>query len=116
MNIGTHAWESDWSARTAFHWWVTTKFQRCGLMAMTGTSAGFNQWAGQHKNMTWDAGHKHIVNKSTRCMPLINRGVKRRVTNPVVRWLNRAVYVSSSGKTHSKAASPSQSYLRPSID
>ena len=92
MNIGTHAWESDWSARVSFHWWVTTKLQRLGMAMMTGTSAGFNQWAGKHKAMTWDQGHKHIVNKSSRCMPLINRGVKRQVRTPAARWLNEKLF------------------------
>ena len=92
MNIGTHCWESDWSARVSFHWWVTTKLQRLGLAAMTGTTAGFNQWAGKHRSMTWDQGHKHIVNKSSRCMPLINRGVKGQIRNPVVRWLNANLF------------------------
>lgn len=42
-----------------------------------GTTYGFNQWAGRRYNMTWDEGRKHIVNKSTRCMPLITRKAKR---------------------------------------
>jgi len=77
MNWGTHYWESSWAARVGLHWWITTKFTRLGFLLMSGTTYGFNQWAGRRYNMTWDEGRKHIVNKSTRCMPLITRKAKR---------------------------------------
>mmetsp|Transcript_102074 Transcript_102074/g.284161 ORF Transcript_102074/g.284161 Transcript_102074/m.284161 type:complete len:579 (+) Transcript_102074:132-1868(+) len=77
MNFATHAWESQWAQRVGMHWWVTTKFTRLGFLLMTGCSYGFNQWVGKRYNMTWDEGRKHIVNKSSRCMPLLTRRAKR---------------------------------------
>jgi len=77
MNWGTHYWESQWAARVGLHWWITTKFTRLGFLLMTGTTYGFNQWAGKRYNMTWDEGRKHIVNKSSKCMPLLTRKLKR---------------------------------------
>lgn len=79
MNWATHAWESKWAARVGMHWWITTKFTRLSFLLWTGTTYGFNQWAGMRFNMTWDEGRKHIVNKSSKCMPLISRKLKRQV-------------------------------------
>ncbi|CAK0844519.1 unnamed protein product [Prorocentrum cordatum] len=76
MNWATHNWESNFAARIGLHWWITTKFNRVGFWLMTGTTYGFNQWTGRRFNMTWDEGRKHIVNKSTKCMPLISRKLK----------------------------------------
>jgi len=76
MNWATHAWESNWAMRVGLHWWITTKFTRMGFWLMTGTTYGFNQWTGRRFNMTWDEGRKHIVNKSSKCMPLISRKLK----------------------------------------
>eukprot|EP00656_Telonema_subtile_P009505 TRINITY_DN14469_c0_g1_i1.p1 TRINITY_DN14469_c0_g1~~TRINITY_DN14469_c0_g1_i1.p1 ORF type:complete len:620 (+),score=70.24 TRINITY_DN14469_c0_g1_i1:102-1961(+) len=77
MNVGTHAWESDWSRQTGFHWWFTTKLQRTAMFIATGSSYGYNQWVGRKRNMSWDEGRKHVVNKSSKCMPLLSRKVKR---------------------------------------
>lgn len=77
MNWATHGWESNWAMRVGLHWWITTKFTRLGFFLMTGTTYGFNQWTGKRFNMTWDEGRKHIVNKSSKCMPLITRKLKR---------------------------------------
>lgn len=77
MNWATHGWESNWAMRVGLHWWITTKFTRIGFFLMTGTTYGFNQWTGKRFNMTWDEGRKHIVNKSSKCMPLITRKVKK---------------------------------------
>jgi L-fucose isomerase-like protein len=35
----------------SFHWWITTKIQRLGLLAMGGSSYGLNQWCGFKQNM-----------------------------------------------------------------
>jgi dimethylaniline monooxygenase (N-oxide forming) len=78
MNFATHAWESEWARRVGLHWFITTKISRLGFLLSTGTTWGFNQWGGFRYNMTWDQGRKHIVNKSPRCMALINRRIKRR--------------------------------------
>ena len=80
MNVGTHAWESRWSRETGFHWWLSTKLIRIGMYLATGSSYGFNQWAGKKDTMSWDDGRKHIVNKSSKCMPLITRKLKRDVS------------------------------------
>merc|ERR1719210_1510479 len=77
MNWATHGWESKWAMRVGLHWWITTKFTRLSFLFFTGTTYGFNQWAGKRFNMSWDEGRKHIVNKSSKCMPLITRKLKR---------------------------------------
>ena len=81
INFGTHAWESLWSRRVGFHWWISSKFIRAGLWMLTGSAWGFNQWVGKRFNMTWDDGRKHIANKSVKAMPLLTRPVKRREAN-----------------------------------
>mmetsp|Transcript_40397 Transcript_40397/g.128404 ORF Transcript_40397/g.128404 Transcript_40397/m.128404 type:complete len:575 (+) Transcript_40397:99-1823(+) len=87
MNFATHAWESQWAQRVGMHWWVTTKFTRLGFLLMTGCSYGFNQWVGKRYNMTWEEGRKHIVNKSSKCMPLLTRRAKRSAP-----WWQRKIY------------------------
>lgn len=87
MNWATHAWESQWAQRVGMHWWVTTKFTRMGFLLTTGCSYGFNQWVGKRYNMTWDDGRKHIVNKSSKCMPLLSRAAKKKTS-----WLRRKIY------------------------
>lgn len=77
MNFGTHAWESNWAQRVGFHWWITTKIIRLGFFISTGCTYGFNQWVGKRYNLTWDQGSKHIVNKSSKCMPLLTRKMKK---------------------------------------
>lgn len=78
MNWATHHWESAWAQRVGMHWWITTKITRCMFKLLTGSSWGFNQWVGRRYNMTLAEGRKHIVNKSVKCMPLLNRAAKRR--------------------------------------
>lgn len=78
MNWGTHCWESLLAQHFGLHWWITTKFNRLGFLFATGSTWGFNQWVGRRYNMSWDEGRKHIVNKSVKCMPLLNRMAKRR--------------------------------------
>jgi len=92
MNWGTHFWESAWAARVGLHWWITTKFTRLGFLLMTGTTYGFNQWAGKRFNMTWDEGRKHIVNKSSKCMPLLTRKLKKQAP-----WWQRLLWSSWDG-------------------
>jgi len=87
MNFATHAWESRWAQRVGMHWWVTTKFTRLGFLLTTGCSYGFNQWVGCRYNMTWDEGRKHIVNKSSKCMPLLTRRAKKQAP-----WWKRFLY------------------------
>jgi len=86
MNFATHAWESTWAQRVGMHWWVTTKFTRLGFLLTTGCSYGFNQWVGRRHNLSWDEGRKHIVNKSSRCMPLLSRKAKKQAPR-WKRWL-----------------------------
>eukprot|EP00746_Dinoflagellata_sp_MGD_P091786 gnl/MRDRNA2_/MRDRNA2_36358_c0_seq1.p1 gnl/MRDRNA2_/MRDRNA2_36358_c0~~gnl/MRDRNA2_/MRDRNA2_36358_c0_seq1.p1 ORF type:complete len:571 (+),score=82.46 gnl/MRDRNA2_/MRDRNA2_36358_c0_seq1:87-1799(+) len=87
MNFGTHYWESNWAQRVGLHWWVTTKIIRLGFFISTGCSYGFNQWTGKRYNLSWDQGSKHIVNKSSKCMPLITRKVKKQAM-----WWQRWLY------------------------
>ena len=74
MNAGTHYWESDWGRRVGVHWWITTKLTRVAMLLFGGSTAGWNQWVGASIDMDWVEGRKHVVNKSTKCMPLLNRG------------------------------------------
>jgi dimethylaniline monooxygenase (N-oxide forming) len=74
MNVGTHHWESAWGRRVGFHWWCTTKLTRLAMLVFGGSSWGWNQWVGRSVDMDWTDGRKHVVNKSTKCMPLLNRG------------------------------------------
>lgn len=87
MNWATHAWESKWAQRVGMHWFVTTKFTRIMFFLATGTTYGFNQWVGKRHNMTWDQGRKHIVNKSSKCMPYLSRAAKRNAV-----WWRRKLY------------------------
>jgi len=89
-NCGTHCWESSWSRRVGFHWWLTTKFQRLGMLFVSGSSCGFNQWEGAADAMDWVEGRKHIVNKATKCMPLLNRRAKAAWWARPWRWLDAA--------------------------
>ena len=89
-NAGTHCWESSWSRRVGFHWFITTKFQRLGMLCVSGSSCGWNQWRGAADAMDWVEGRKHIVNKATKCMPLINRCVKKAWWARPWRWLDKA--------------------------
>ena len=68
-NAGTHCWESSWSRRVGFHWFITTKFQRLGMLCVSGSSCGWNQWRGAADAMDWVEGRKHIVNKAV-CVSL----------------------------------------------
>uniref|UniRef100_A0A7S3K387 FAD/NAD(P)-binding domain-containing protein n=1 Tax=Aureoumbra lagunensis TaxID=44058 RepID=A0A7S3K387_9STRA len=86
-NFGTHAWESNWSRNYSFHWWITTKLNRLGMLLTTGSSIGFNQYCGRSDSMTWDEGRKHVVNKATKCMALLNRPVKTGYFERFFFWL-----------------------------
>ncbi|KAK7249788.1 N,N-dimethylaniline monooxygenase [Aureococcus anophagefferens] len=85
-NAGTHCWESAWARRVGLHWWITTKFQRLGMLVLGGSSKGWNQWVGASVHMDWTEGRKHIVNKATKCMPLLNRSAKGPAWNPYRFW------------------------------
>jgi len=66
-------------------WKFTTPFIRLGFKLGTGSSVGYNQWAGGKNPESVRRGH-HIINKSTDAMPFINRAAKHRS------WLGRNVY------------------------
>ena len=59
-------YESHWAAKVGFHWWVTTKVQRLGLLAMGGSSFGLNQWCGYKRNMGEQNKKGHTQNKRHR--------------------------------------------------
>jgi len=92
-NAGTHCWESAWARRVGLHWWITTKFQRLGMLVLGGSSTGWNQWVGASVSMDWTEGRKHIVNKATKCMPLLNRSAKGPAWNPYRFWDSAASHV-----------------------
>ncbi|KAH8070281.1 N,N-dimethylaniline monooxygenase [Aureococcus anophagefferens] len=92
-NAGTHCWESAWARRVGLHWWITTKFQRLGMLILGGSSTGWNQWVGASVHMDWTEGRKHIVNKATKCMPLLNRSAKGPAWNPYRFWDSAASHV-----------------------
>ena len=92
-NAGTHCWESAWARRVGLHWWITTKFQRLGMLVLGGSSKGWNQWVGASVSMDWTEGRKHVVNKATKCMPLLNRSAKGPAWNPYRFWDGAASHV-----------------------
>ena len=60
------------------------------MLCVSGSSCGWNQWRGAADAMDWVEGRKHIVNKATKCMPLINRELKARWWARPWRWLDKA--------------------------
>ena len=60
------------------------------MLCVSGSSCGWNQWRGAADAMDWVEGRKHIVNKATKCMPLINRGPKAAWWARPWRWLDAA--------------------------
>ena len=105
MNFATHAWETDWARRVGLHWFITTKISRLGFLLSTGSSWGFNQWGGFRYNMTWDQGRKHIVNKSPKCMALINRRLKRRRSSVMRRRINSSGNLATNPQPYCKVSS-----------
>ncbi len=71
--------------RWKIKWKITTPFIRLGFLLSSGSSCGFNQWAGCKPSHLVRRGHL-IINKSTQAMPFINRAPKRRS------WLGRTLY------------------------
>ena len=55
-----------------------THFIRIGFFVTTGSPVGFNQWAGGLAYKDCRRGH-HIINKSTKAIPYLNRAIKREV-------------------------------------
>lgn len=66
-------------------WKFTTPFIRLAFLLASGSSCGYNQWAGCKDSSQVQRGHL-IINKSTDAMPFINRAVKKRS------WLGRNVF------------------------
>ncbi|CAK8993082.1 Monooxygenase PC-14 (Penitrem biosynthesis cluster 1 protein PC-14) [Durusdinium trenchii] len=71
--------------RFKIKWKFTTPFIRLAFMLGTGSSVGYNQWAGGKRPEEVQRGHL-IINKSTDAMPFINRAAKRKS------WLGRKVF------------------------
>eukprot|EP00949_MAST-11_sp_MAST-11-sp1_P003539 g3539.t1 len=69
-----------WVEYLKLKWRFTTPFIRLGFLFATGSSNGFNQWAGTVKCAK--RGY-YIINKSVAAMPYINKAPKRR------HWLGR---------------------------
>ncbi|KAH8064325.1 N,N-dimethylaniline monooxygenase [Aureococcus anophagefferens] len=66
---------------------------RLGMLILGGSSTGWNQWVGASVHMDWTEGRKHIVNKATKCMPLLNRSAKGPAWNPYRFWDSAASHV-----------------------
>ncbi|KAG8466522.1 hypothetical protein KFE25_007901 [Diacronema lutheri] len=72
-NAFEHSHEHPLATRWRLKWRVTTLVIRLMFVLSTGTSRGYNQWAGT----TWPIKRGyHILNKSTAAMPYINRPLK----------------------------------------
>ena len=84
-NLFECAYVHRWAEALKLRWRVTTWFIRAGFWLSTGSSCGFNQWAGGLAPSTVRRG-AHIVNKSTRAVPYLNRPLKRRS------WAGRALW------------------------
>ncbi|GBG28516.1 Dimethylaniline monooxygenase N-oxide-forming 2 [Hondaea fermentalgiana] len=76
--------------RLKVKWLFTTPFIRLGFLLGTGSSVGYNQWAGGKDSSLVQRGWL-IINKSTDAMPFINRAVKphSRVGSWLYGWLDR---------------------------
>ena len=66
-------------------WKFTTPFIRLAFLLATGSSVGYNQWAGGKPSHLIRRGY-HIINKSTDAMPFLNRPHKSKT------WLGRNLY------------------------
>ncbi|KAG5179313.1 hypothetical protein JKP88DRAFT_327142 [Tribonema minus] len=73
-NLFESAYEHHWIHAARLKWAVTAVLIRVGFLLATGSSKGFNQWAG---HVTPVRRGYHIINKSTAAMPYINRPYKR---------------------------------------
>ena len=82
-NLFECSYQHRWLEYFKIKWRFTTPFIRLGFLLGSGSSSGWNQWA-LTKTTTVARGH-HIINKSVRCMPYINRPLKR--TSFLGRWL-----------------------------
>ncbi|KAH8093566.1 N,N-dimethylaniline monooxygenase [Aureococcus anophagefferens] len=77
------------AGETAFdvaHGAASAGARRLGMLVLGGSSKGWNQWVGASVHMDWTEGRKHIVNKATKCMPLLNRSAKGPAWNPYRFW------------------------------
>jgi dimethylaniline monooxygenase (N-oxide forming) len=72
-NMFEHCYEQKWVHHYRLRWKFTTLFIRGGFFLTTGSSRGFNQWAGGLKEVK--RGY-HIINKSTKAMAYINKPLK----------------------------------------
>lgn len=76
-NLFECSYQHPWVEALKLKWRFTTPFIRAAFLLGTGSSVGFNQWAGGLPSAKIHRGH-HIINKSVAAMPYINRPVKRK--------------------------------------
>ena len=82
-NLFECCYQHRWTEYFKLKWKFTTPFIRAAFLLGTGTSSGYNQWAGTLANVK--RGY-HIINKSTAVMPYINPPLKERS------WMGKHVY------------------------
>ena len=75
-NLFESSYVHPWAERLKLRWLFTTHAIRAGFWLSTGSAVGFNQWGGGLPFHEVQRGH-HIINKSTKAMPWINRPLKR---------------------------------------
>lgn len=74
-NLFECSYQHDWVEYLKLKWRFTTPFIRLAFLLGTGSSGGYNQWAGCLPDVK--RGY-HIINKSTQAMPFINRPLKQK--------------------------------------
>jgi len=75
-NLFECAYQHRWLEYFKIKWRFTTPFIRLAFMIGSGSSSGWNQWAGT-KTTVVARGH-HIINKSVKAMAYINRPLKKK--------------------------------------
>ena len=74
-NLFESCYQHPFVERLKLKWSFTTIPIRLGFFLSSGSSNGFNQWAGTKEDVRRG---KYIINKSVRAMPYINRPIKKK--------------------------------------
>mmetsp|Transcript_24450 Transcript_24450/g.78905 ORF Transcript_24450/g.78905 Transcript_24450/m.78905 type:complete len:597 (+) Transcript_24450:51-1841(+) len=82
-NMCEHSYEHRWCHDAHLKWRLTSYVIRFMFLLMTGTSVGYSQWVGRVKNVK--RGH-HILCKSTKALPYLNKPHKRNSWRRFVWW------------------------------
>jgi dimethylaniline monooxygenase (N-oxide forming) len=84
-NLFESCYQHPWVERAHIRWAVSSFFIKLAFGLGTGTSAGFNQWAGEL--YPTKRGY-HIINKSAKAMPYINAPFKRKGLGRFFKWMD----------------------------